>query len=76
MGTRVLLCYTLGTERRSAICVTDENPQVLVSALEKIKDSSEQQMHYAKQSKIAAQTEFNPCIIQNEFLKSLQSLIN
>ena len=64
-----------GLKGDRAICITDENPQVLISVLEKIKDSSEQQIYYAKQSKIAAQTEFNPCIIQDEFLEKLQSLI-
>lgn len=64
-----------GLDGDRAICVTDENPQVLVAALEKIKDSPEQQEYYAKQAIISAQTEFNPCIIQNQFLESLQSLL-
>lgn len=58
-----------------AICITNENPQALVSASEEIKDSPKQQEYYAKQTIIAAQTEFNPHIIQDQFLESLQNLI-
>lgn len=64
-----------GREGDRALCITDENPQSLVSALEKIKDFPEQRQYYAQQTKIAAKNEFNPVFIQNQFLENIQSLI-
>ncbi|MEA5620789.1 glycosyltransferase [Cronbergia sp. UHCC 0137] len=58
-----------------ALCVTDQNPAVLVSALENLKQSPEKQEYYAQQAKIAAQAEFNPVLIQNQFLEHISNLI-
>jgi glycosyltransferase involved in cell wall biosynthesis len=64
-----------GKDGDRALCVTDENPNILVSALEKLNDSPEKQGYYAQQARIAAQGEFNPSTIQNRFLEHIQSLI-
>lgn len=65
-----------GRKGDRALCVTEDNPTALVSALEKIKDSPEIQEYYGQQARIAAQTEFNPNIIQSQFLENIQNLIN
>ncbi|MFM7406131.1 MAG: hypothetical protein ACKO3K_05565 [Cuspidothrix sp.] len=64
-----------GREGDRAICVTDENPTILVSALERLKDSPQQLEYYRQQAKIASQTEFNPSIIQNQFLDHIQDIL-
>ncbi len=64
-----------GREGDRSLCVTDENPSVLVSALEKLKDSPQRLKYYGQQAKIASQGEFNPSIIQNQFLDHIRQLI-
>ncbi len=64
-----------GQTRDRALCITDENPQAVVSALEMLKNSPDQQGYYAKQSKIAAQTKFNPILIQKQFLYNIHKLV-
>ena len=63
-----------GREGDRAICIMDENPHFLVSALENLKNSPEKQEYYAQQAGIAAQTEFNPYFMQNQFLEAIQNL--
>ncbi|WP_414551116.1 glycosyltransferase [Anabaena sp. CCY 0017] len=64
-----------GRKGDRALCVTDKNPLVMVSALEKLKNSPEQQKCYAQQAKITALTEFKPHIIQNQFLERIENLL-
>lgn len=45
-----------GRKGDRALCVTDENPNVLVSTLEKLKYSIEKQEYYSQQTKVAAKT--------------------
>ena len=65
-----------GREGDRAVCVSDKNPTALVSALEKLKDSSQHLEYYGQQAKIASQAEFNSSIIQNQFLENINILIN
>ena len=64
-----------GRESDRAICITDENPTVLVAALEKLKDSSPNLKYYGQKAKVASQAEFNPSIIQNQFLDHIQNIL-
>ena len=64
-----------GRKGDRAICITDENPTVLVSTLEKLKDSPQHLEYYRQQAKIASQAEFNPTIIQNQFLDHIQNIL-
>jgi hypothetical protein len=64
-----------GREGDQSLCVTDENPRVLVSSLEKLKDSSQNLKYYGQKAKVASRTEFDPTIIQNKFLDHIWQLI-
>jgi glycosyltransferase involved in cell wall biosynthesis len=64
-----------GRKGDRAICITDENPTVLVAALEKLKDSSPNLKYYGQKAKVASQAEFNPSIIQNQFLDHIQNIL-
>ncbi|WP_414527907.1 glycosyltransferase [Nodularia chucula] len=64
-----------GRKGDRTVCVNDENPLVMVSALEELKNSPEQQKCYAQQARITALTEFNPHIIQNQLLERIENLL-
>ncbi|MBD2209703.1 glycosyltransferase [Nostoc linckia FACHB-104] len=64
-----------GQKGDRALCVTEKHPTALVAALERLKSSPEQQKYYARQALAAAETEFNPHILQNHFLTAIKSLI-
>jgi glycosyltransferase involved in cell wall biosynthesis len=64
-----------GREGDRALCVSDQNPSVLVAALEKLKDSSPNLKYYGQKAKVASRTEFNPSIIQNQFLDHIQNIL-
>lgn len=57
-----------------ALCVTNENPTELVSALEKLQLSVSLQKHYTVQAHIAAQHHFNPSLIQQQFVSAISNL--
>ncbi|MEA5526337.1 glycosyltransferase family protein [Nodularia spumigena] len=61
-----------GRKGDRALCVTDENPNALISALKKIQHSPQIRRYYAQKTMIAAQTEFNPHLIQIKFLELLK----
>ena len=58
----------------SALCVTNQNPDELVFTLEKLQSSVSLQKHYAEQAQIAAQSYFNPTLIQQQFLSAISNL--
>ncbi|HYW21515.1 MAG TPA: glycosyltransferase [Nodularia sp. (in: cyanobacteria)] len=64
-----------GSEGDRALCITDENPQVLVSAVEKLSQDSSQREYYASQSRIAARQDFNPVNLQKHFLAAISTLL-
>ncbi len=75
-GPKYCSAIKWGLSGDRAVCITDNDPRALISALEHLQQSPNLLKHYSQQSKVAAQTEFNPVIIQNKFLENLQSLIH
>ena len=74
-GPRSCSAIQWGQKRDRALCITDKNPQAVVSAGEMLKNSPDQQRYYAQQSRIAAQTKFNPVLIQKQFVKNIHKLV-
>jgi hypothetical protein len=58
-----------------ALCVTDKNPATLRKALEDLAESSDEQQRLATAAKEAAQTDFNPDLIQLQFMKLLHEAV-
>jgi len=58
-----------------ALCVTDPNPAVLRQALEKLSASTDEQQRLAAAARQAAQTDFNPGKIQEQFMQALRSVL-
>lgn len=58
-----------------ALCVTDQNPMALRQALETLAGSVSEQERLAIASRQASQTEFNPERIQEQFMRSLCSIV-
>jgi glycosyltransferase involved in cell wall biosynthesis len=58
-----------------ALCVTDQNPDALRHALEKLAVSTDEQQRLAAAALQAAQTDFNPDRIQAQFMDALRSVI-
>lgn len=59
-----------------ALCVTEERPDALIDALEDLQSSPERQHYYASQCLKAAQTEFNPVILQQQFVEAIEKLVS
>ncbi|MBD2150280.1 glycosyltransferase [Pseudanabaena sp. FACHB-1277] len=58
-----------------AVCITDKDPKTLVTALENLQQQPNLLKHYSQEAKFASQNEFNPVIIQNQFLESMQNIL-
>jgi glycosyltransferase involved in cell wall biosynthesis len=58
-----------------ALCVTDQNPDALRHALEKLAVSTDEQQRLAAAALQSAQTDFNPDRIQAQFMDALRSVI-
>lgn len=58
-----------------AVCVTERNPRALIASLENLRRFPDLLNHYSQKSKIAAQTDFNPIVIQNQFLGAIQNIL-
>ena len=63
-----------GREGDRAICVSDENPRALVSALDFLIKNSHQRDYYISQTRIAASQDFNPIKLQQCFLDEISQL--
>ncbi|NEN98386.1 MAG: glycosyltransferase family 4 protein [Moorea sp. SIO3I7] len=61
-------------EGNKALCVTNENPKELLLALEQLQNSAELQKHYVNQTCMAAQKQFNPLVIQQQFFSEINDL--
>jgi glycosyltransferase involved in cell wall biosynthesis len=64
-----------GLDGDRAVCVTDKHPKALVANLEKLQQSPNLLKYYSQEAKIVSHKKFNPVILQNKFLDSIQSLI-
>ena len=58
-----------------ALCVTDPDPSALRKALELLATLPDEQQRLATAARIAAHTEFNPDVIQKQFMGALHELI-
>lgn len=57
-----------------AICVTKALPNAIVSKLSELKQNPAQYLHYAQQAHLAAANEFNPKILQQQFLQAIADI--
>lgn len=64
-----------GLDGDRAVCITDKNPKTLATALENLQQQPNLLKHYSQEAKFASQNEFNPVIIQNQFLESMQNIL-
>lgn len=59
----------------AAVCVTDPSPQSIIAELKRLADSQCERTLLAARAKQMAQSEFNPVLIQQQFLNALTSVI-
>lgn len=59
-----------------ALCVTKTSPQALVTVLENLQHNPDKVGHYAAQARQAAAQEFNPQVLQRQFLGAMNQLLH
>jgi glycosyltransferase involved in cell wall biosynthesis len=64
-----------GLDGDRAVCITDKDPKALVTALENLQKHPNLLKHYSQEAKLASKNEFNPVFIQNQFLESMQDIL-
>jgi len=74
-GPKYCSAVKWGLRGDRAVCVTERNPRALIAALENLRRFPDLLNHYSQKSKIAAQTDFNPILIQNQFLGAIQNIL-
>lgn len=60
-----------GKEGDRALCITEASPKVVVAALQNLSMDLSQREHYASQAQLAAQQEFNPVNLQQQFMDAI-----
>jgi hypothetical protein len=60
-----------GREGDRALCITEASPKVVVAALQNLSMDLSQREHYASQAQLAAQQEFNPVNLQQQFMDAI-----
>jgi glycosyltransferase involved in cell wall biosynthesis len=64
-----------GRQGNRSLCVTDPDPSALRKALELLATLPDEQQRLAAAARIAAHTEFNPDVIQKQFMGALHEVI-
>ncbi|MBD2201182.1 hypothetical protein H6G33_01015 [Calothrix sp. FACHB-1219] len=64
-----------GRKGDRALCITEEFPYTLITALENFSQNCKQQDYYASQARLAALQEFNPVKLQQNFLDAVSKLL-
>ena len=54
-----------------ALCITEESPHIVVSALQKLNIDMGLYKHYESQTCLAAKSEFDPVVLQQQFIDAL-----
>ena len=64
-----------GREGDRAVCVSDQNPSVLVASLEKLNQDLTLREYYASNARIAEEQQFNPRILQQQFIDAIAQCV-